>query len=129
MPRELSAPRRAREEIRQLADGLLNGTTLDAAALVISELVTNAVVHPPHLNDDTVRVRITSYEDGLRGEISDRGPGFDPANLRPRTPETGGRGLMLVDALASRWGTTRVESGGEDRFCVWFEVDAPAGVN
>jgi anti-anti-sigma factor len=128
MPPEQTAPRRARDEVRQLADGLLDGMALEAATLLTSELVTNAIVHPPATNGDTVRLRITSYGDGLRCEISDRGPGFDPASLRPRTPDAGGRGLMLVDALASRWGTDRVNSGGEERFCVWFEVDAGAVV-
>jgi anti-sigma regulatory factor (Ser/Thr protein kinase) len=68
-----------------------------------------------------VRLRITRYEDGIRCEVTDPGPGFDPANLEPRNPERGGRGLLLVDALASRWGTAWPEPSG---FCVWFELDA-----
>jgi hypothetical protein len=65
----------------------------------------------------------------LRCEISDPGPGFDPASVVGRVRESGGRGLMLVDALAARWGTARPGADGEaeaeDLFCVWFELESP----
>jgi anti-anti-sigma factor len=118
---ELSAASRARREVRQAAGTLLDEEMLDAAILLTSELVANAVIHPRSTNGDSVQLRITCYEDGIRCEITDPGPGFDPANLGPRNPDTGGRGLLLVDALASRWGTARPEHSG---FCVWFELDA-----
>jgi anti-anti-sigma factor len=120
LPAELTAPSRARAEVRQAATGLLDEATLDAAILLTSELVANAVIHPPSPDGERVRLRITCYEDGIRCEISDRGPGFDPASLGPRDPDAGGRGLLLVDVLSSRWGTAR-----PDDFCVWFELDAP----
>jgi anti-anti-sigma factor len=122
---ELSAAGRARAEVRQAAAGLLDNQTLEAAILLTSELVANAVIHPPSTNGERVQLRITCYEDGIRCEISDPGPGYDPARLGPRDADTGGRGLLLVDALSSRWGTTRRGGEGEPgRFCVWFEVDA-----
>jgi hypothetical protein len=67
----------------------------------------------------------------MRCEISDRGPGFDPDSVAGRVRESGGRGLMLVDALAARWGTERPtaeregDAEGEDLFCVWFELESP----
>jgi serine/threonine-protein kinase RsbW len=120
LPSELTAASRARGEVRQAA-GMLDDDVLDAAVLLTSELVANAVIHPASPDGAAVQLRITCYEDGVRCEITDPGPGFDPANLGPRNPDSGGRGLLLVDALASRWGTARPDGG----FCVWFEVDAP----
>jgi anti-anti-sigma factor len=120
-----SAPARARTEIRQAVAGMLGDYALDAAILMTSELVTNAVVHPQTREDDRVGLRITRYEDHILCEISDCGPGFDPARLGPREPETGGRGLLLVESLSTRWGTHRQTDEG--RFWVWFELDADAG--
>lgn len=120
---EPGAPARARAEIRRAALGLLGPRELEAAVLMTSELVTNAVIHPPSPEAGRVVLRITCYEDHIRCEISDPGPGFDLGSLARRVPETGGRGLMLVDILASRWGTERL-SRGDERFCVWFELDA-----
>jgi anti-anti-sigma factor len=120
LPSELSAASRARGEVRQAAAETLDSDALDAAVLLTSELVANAVIHPPSPDGAPVQLRITCYDDGIRCEITDPGPGFDPANLGPRDPDSGGRGLLLVDALASRWGTARPDAG----FCVWFELDA-----
>jgi anti-sigma regulatory factor (Ser/Thr protein kinase)/ABC-type transporter Mla MlaB component len=118
---DLSAPSRARAEVRQVADSVLDETAFEAAVLLTSELVANAVIHPPSASGACVGLLVTCYENGIRCEISDRGPGFDPTTLAPRVSETGGRGLMLVDALASRWGTHRPSE--EEGFCVWFELE------
>lgn len=120
-----SAPSRARAELRQAAQGVLGPHELEAAVLMTSELVTNAVLHAHGPGAHHVVLRITVYEDGIRCEITDPGPGFEPASLVGRTPQSGGRGLLLVDALASRWGTERL-SRGQERFLVWFELDAVA---
>jgi anti-anti-sigma factor len=122
LPAELATPARARIEIRQAGTGLLDDASLDAAVLLTSALVTNAVIHSSVPEDATVRLRITCYEGAMRCEISDRGPGFEPTSLPRRVTDTGGRGLLLVDALAREWGTNRVTNDGEERFCVWFEV-------
>jgi anti-anti-sigma factor len=125
LPSDPSAPARARAEIRQAVAGMLSDYALDAAILMTSELVTNAVVHPQTREGDRVGLRITRYEDRILCEISDAGPGFDPAGLGPREPETGGRGLLLVESLSSRWGTDR--QGRDGRFSVWFELEGAGG--
>lgn len=96
---------------------------LEAAELVLSELVTNALrVRVP--SDRQVGVRVARLEeDGLlRLEVSDAGTG----ELQVRNPdayETGGRGLLLVEALAHRWGVQeRVGGIGKT---VWVELKAP----
>jgi anti-sigma regulatory factor (Ser/Thr protein kinase) len=103
---------------------VLDETTLETAVLLTSELVANAVIHPPSAGRGRVGLRITCYRDGMRCEITDPGPGFDPASVAGRVHEAGGRGLMLVDALAARWGTERPSHGEEDLFCVWFELES-----
>ena len=73
----------------------------------------------------SVGLRITAYSDRIRVEVTDDGSGFDPGSLRAARPrEAGGHGLVVVDGLASRWGTTRRVVDGGEGFCVWFELDA-----
>jgi hypothetical protein len=93
------------------------------AELVLSELVTNALrVRVPR--DRQVGVRIAHSErDGLlRIEVSDAGAGR-PEVRSPGEDETGGRGLLLVEALASRWGVQE-RAGGIGK-TVWVELKAP----
>jgi hypothetical protein len=101
----------------------VNQDVLDAAELVLSELVTNALrVRVP--SDRQVGVRIArSLEDGvLRLEVSDAGSGR-PEVQAPGDDETGGRGLLLVEALAHRWGVDE-RAGGIGK-TVWAELKAP----
>jgi anti-sigma regulatory factor (Ser/Thr protein kinase) len=86
----------------------------DAVLLVVSELVTNALVH----TDGKVRLDLTLLADRLRVAVADASP------RTPRKPPsigweaTGGRGILLVEAMSSAWGTVPV-SGGKQ---VWAEV-------
>ncbi|WP_324793457.1 ATP-binding protein [Streptomyces cyaneofuscatus] len=95
----------------------------DVGELVLSELVTNALrVAVP--GDRMIGVRIVCRERGasLRLEVSDAGGGR-PVVRRPGELETGGRGLMLVEALAYRWGVDERSAGiGKT---VWAEVVTP----
>ena len=91
--------------------------------MVLSELVTNAL-RVPVPSDRQVGVRIArSPADGLlRLEVSDAGSG-SPEVLAPSDEETGGRGLLLVEALAHRWGVEE-RAGGIGK-TVWAELKAP----
>jgi two-component sensor histidine kinase len=85
------------------------------AALLVSELVTNA------LRYGAQPMRMIAKHDGanLRVEVHDA-RGGEPPRLRRAAPDsTNGRGMMIVDALAARWGWS--EFGGEKQ--VWFELD------
>jgi anti-anti-sigma factor len=123
LDRNPSAPRRARGELRRTFERSLGEMDLATGLLLTSELVTNAVLHPDDSEDGLIEVRITSYPDRLRVEVSDRGQGFDPDDRPERPPELGGRGLMVVDRLAARWGTAERSEGEERRFSVWYELD------
>jgi anti-sigma regulatory factor (Ser/Thr protein kinase) len=107
------APNEARHALDLLA-AALPAPLLDQSVLVVSELVTNAVLHG---DGPSVDVRIEVAEEFVRIEVHDWGPGFTPSDaLDPG--ESGGRGLLIVDRLADRWG---VERNGTN--VVWAEFD------
>ncbi|MEV4612436.1 ATP-binding protein [Kitasatospora sp. NPDC049258] len=90
---------------------------LDAAELLVSELVGNALRHA-----DGARVlRLVHLGGALRCEVEDSSP------VRPRPRESAstdedGRGLALLTRLATRWGSFRSPVGK----AVWFEIDTAA---
>ncbi|MEV5319603.1 SpoIIE family protein phosphatase [Streptomyces sp. NPDC052687] len=86
----------------------------DAVLLVVSELVTNALVH----TDGPVRLDLTLVGSRLRVAVADSSP---RTPVRPTSigwEATGGRGLLLVEAMSAAWGTVPV-SGGKQ---VWCEI-------
>ncbi|KOV72093.1 PAS/PAC sensor protein [Streptomyces sp. AS58] len=86
----------------------------DAVLLVVSELVTNALVH----TDGQVRLDLTLFNGRVRVAVTDGSP---RTPVRPTSigwEATGGRGLLLVDAMSASWGTVPV-SGGKQ---VWSEI-------
>ena len=124
LPRDAYAPARARAELRSATAERLSETDRANATLLTSELVTNAVIHPGQGVGASVGLRITSYADRIRVEVTDAGSGFSPETLTPRPREAGGHGLVVVNRLSSRWGTSRPVVDGETGFSVWFELDA-----
>jgi len=91
------------------------------ALLLVDELVANAVRHA----QGPVGVTVTLVENLLRVSVSDDSH-RDPVLQRPGAESTSGRGLMLVDLLADRWG---VNPAADDLGkSVWFEISLAAGV-
>jgi anti-sigma regulatory factor (Ser/Thr protein kinase) len=89
--------------------------------LLISELVTNAVVHTgcPAVLRMVYRCPMQEPRRGtVRVEVADVSD-HPPALRRAGRNETGGRGLELVDGLADRWGW-RPEGSGKQ---IWCEID------
>jgi anti-sigma regulatory factor (Ser/Thr protein kinase) len=111
------APRQARAEVREAIAGRVSQSESEIAVLITSELVTNAVVHPAHQNGAAIGLRIGTSEGRIRIEVSDSGRGFEPGALTRDDNSVGGRGLVVVDRGATRWGTSN-----NDRFLVWFEL-------
>jgi anti-sigma regulatory factor (Ser/Thr protein kinase) len=87
---------------------------LDVPALLITELVSNAVRHGSPAGG-SIEVEVTVTGESLRVLVRDEGAGFDPDAAESGG---GGWGIHLVRELASRWGVERGDRGGE----VWFEV-------
>ena len=91
---------------------------VDSASLVVSELVTNAVLHAR----TEITVVLELLDDGsVRLEVSDQSSEL-PQRRRYSEESGTGRGLVLVDALSSGWG---VESRAEDGKTVWAELRPP----
>ncbi len=68
---------------------------------MVSELVTNAVIH--RSSDQPIDVLLEVADSELRIEVQQSGPA--PQVRAPDQPRVGGRGLAIVAALASTWGT------------------------
>jgi anti-sigma regulatory factor (Ser/Thr protein kinase) len=86
--------------------------------VLMSELVTNAVVHPPRRCGGNVILRFALSPECIRVEVHDAGEGFSMAEVGKHRNEPGGYGLLMVERGASRWGTH-----GDDGNSVWFELD------
>jgi anti-sigma regulatory factor (Ser/Thr protein kinase) len=117
LPRGVRAIAAARRRLWEL-NGALSPTRADDAQLLVSELVTNALLHGPR--DGQVRLHILLEAERVRVEVHDQGAGFSPVRppRRPLPRRPHGRGLYLLDQLAERWGNARTTEG----HCVWFEL-------
>ncbi|HZI96838.1 MAG TPA: SpoIIE family protein phosphatase [Actinomycetales bacterium] len=92
---------------------------LDQTLLCVSELVTNAVVHA----GSPVYLELHCGEGTLRVDVRDTGyPVLAAARYTATAEDTHGRGLMMVDAVADRWGVVEETEGK----VVWFEIAVPA---
>ena len=88
--------------------------SVDDALLVVSELVSNAVVHA----HSTCELRLGLSPAIVRVEVVDAGGGT-PDPLPPSRTRPHGRGLTLIDAVASAWGVDPQIAGGK---VVWAEI-------
>jgi anti-sigma regulatory factor (Ser/Thr protein kinase) len=91
------------------------------AALVITELLSNAIRHAAPLPGAQVRVAWTLDHDALRVAVSDAGDGPLPRVTETTPSAPGGRGLSIVESLANRWGVLRDD--GETT--VWAVLAVP----
>lgn len=90
---------------------------LEAAVLLTSELVTNAVTHSNSRCDGgSVTLTITESSGGVRIEVADQGSDLSSPVVRSDVYASDGHGLFLVQTLADQWGYLRERSGTT----VWF---------
>ena len=98
---------------RRLAADLVSAGIYESvvgdAALVVSELLSNAIRHAAPLPGSTVRVAWTLNDDALRVAVSDAGGGPLPRVTQASPAAPGGRGLGIVETLSARWGVLRDE--------------------
>ncbi len=95
--------------------GDLDAPLMETLRLLVTELVTNSV---RHARADTVLLRVLVGRSAVRTEVTDAGPGFDPAEVGSLSSDRTGWGLFLVERLATRWGV----NGNGDSTRVWFEL-------
>ncbi|MFJ6130929.1 ATP-binding protein [Streptomyces griseoviridis] len=124
LPRSRRSVPRARAALLAVLGGWeVDQEVGESAELVLSELLTNALKVPvPRGHQVGVRIARAPAEGLLRLEVSDTGGGRPEART-PDTDETGGRGLLLVEALADRWGYE--EHGAGIGKTVWAELKSP----
>ena len=102
----------AREAVTQACQGLARDV-VDIAQVLTLELVTNAINH----GDGLIYVEVSRSAGRLRVSVDDESPDL-PRYPRPGVLGANGRGLMLVEYLASRWGVSTTDRGKR----VWFEL-------
>jgi anti-sigma regulatory factor (Ser/Thr protein kinase) len=114
LPPDTSAPGLARTATKRSLAGELSPERLSELSLVITELVTNALLH----GRGQVVFRLQLDDGIVRGEVIDQGGGFEHEIRARGADEVGGRGLFLVEALTNSWGIH------EGTTHVWFELAA-----
>ena len=114
LPKAPHAPAEARRVIERLGDRL-TPSQLEAARLLVTEVVTNAVRHVDR--DGAIALRLSVRGDRVRVEVLDPGTGFEPRERTADSPLGGSWGLHFLEVLSDRWGIDRGEGN-----TVWFEL-------
>jgi anti-sigma regulatory factor (Ser/Thr protein kinase) len=119
LPPDNAAAARARRFVSDTMRAWGCDDAISDAELLVSELVTNAVLHARS------ETRVLVERDGTTVRVSV----CDDSPARPRLRNYGpeavtGRGLVIVDRIARRWGVEPSDAGK----CVWFEIEARARV-
>jgi anti-sigma regulatory factor (Ser/Thr protein kinase) len=91
------------------------GDTAENAVLLVSETATNALIHNAGI--DAITITAAWWHGHLRVTVSDPDLQIPVPDL---ADDEHGRGLMIVSAMATRWGETKTRAGK----IVWFELDA-----
>ena len=118
LARTVEAPAQSRAAIAGLSADLdLPRRLRQTLLLLVSEVVSNAVLHSSAPADAEICLEAAVRDDAVRITVTDAGEGFVPG---PRDPDRieGGYGLFLVAKAASRW---EVQPGAPTK--VWFELD------
>lgn len=116
LQRNVQAPGIARAAVKGICSQLdLSQSEQHTLTLLVSELVSNAVLHSSGPADAPLLLAATVGEDIVQIAVTDAGRGFAPRP--PDHRSGGGYGLYLVDRAASRWGIDQV-----DGTRVWFEL-------
>lgn len=124
---DTKAPSTARRSLSGVEESL-STEQLEYARLLVTELVTNSVLHASLDPQDEIRLRVAVGAEMLRVEVADLGEGFEKPSFNGLSGESGlsqtgtedkrGRGLYLVERLSDRWGICL-----EEATRVWFEID------
>jgi|SRR3954469_147976 len=120
LPALASSLREAREWARPKLQAWDLGGIAEEADLLLSELVSNVVRHVR----EPMFLCLSRQEESVRVEVGD--PSSDAPVLQDPGPDReGGRGMLLIAAVAARWGTDMHPDDGKT---VWFELDVDPGV-
>ena len=112
----------ARNQLRELLHDWASDDQIDSAVLLVSEMVTNVLVHT---DAEALLVAEMTGKAGsrrIRVEVTDRSDAL-PHKRQPGELASSGRGLMLMELLSDAWG---VDPRGEGK-SIWFELYEPDG--
>ena len=112
LPMDSTAAAIARQHVRDVAS---TDSDVADAELIASELVTNAWAHGR--GTGTITMTITVADDVMRVEVCSDSDGV-PRQVSSNHESPNGRGLLLIESLASDWGHVRRGS----TLCVWADV-------
>ena len=125
---EFAATPRSAATVRTWARHLLHtripDTALDDVVLLLSEVVTNSIVHSDsgHTPTGSVTVCLGLGGNLVHAEVIDDGSATSLPFIRATDLDSdGGRGLLLVEAMATAWGTHHDPEAGT---AVWFRLPA-----
>src|SRR3954462_14474771 len=110
-----SAPATARAHVTAACRGRLSAEATEAARLLVSELVTNCVLHAHSM----ITLAVDCDDIHIAVAVGDDGEGIPEVRDHVSDDDTHGRGLQLVDALAGEWGIRSQRDGGK---IVWFRL-------
>lgn len=111
--RDVNSPWVARNWVAQQLAGRVDASVIDAFRLIVSELITNAILH----GVGTIELCVAARGGRARVEVTDESSDCDV--VIPIAPDETGRGLRIVDANADRWGCRHTDHGKT----VWAELD------
>ena len=117
-----AAAAEARRRVRAAIRSWRVPVDLDAALLLTSELVTNAIRHEAGQGAQAVMLAIASSRGRLRVDVHDTSRSLPAVAEVPADAETG-RGLLLVETLSDEWGFYRTPAGKAVYFTLAFETD------
>jgi predicted amidophosphoribosyltransferase len=119
--REPAAVAEARGQVRAVIRAWKVSVDPDIAVLLTSDLVTSAVMHG---NGETVMLAVRCSRDRLRVDVYDTSYSLPNTADEPAGMKTG-RGLALVAALSTEWGSFRTPAGKAVYFTLAFQPDLP----
>ncbi len=114
LPLSRSAPALARAFLREATCVAHAGEVLDDAVLLVSEVVTNAVLH----GGSPIVVTVECDGRALQVRVRDGSPVLPTPRETGSTDDENGRGLRLIDLISAEWGVDPAPEGKN----VWFRV-------
>lgn len=118
VPLSARAARRFARSCLEAHNGDVDHGLSEDVLLLVSELVSNSVRHAgPHNEGDTIELRLQLAADRIRIEVTDHSSAL-PIMGDGAVDKLSGRGMLLVDRIAGRWGVAPTASGKT----VWLEI-------
>lgn len=118
LPPARQSPSAARHFVAEMLRRWHLESAIEPAELLISELVTNAVVHA----GTDVQLVVEAHDRVVHVEVIDLNRRPPVTRLMPYDDLQTGRGLTLLQNVASSWGVAPLDHGK----AVWFEINAPS---